>query len=386
MAHTRPFIATSIALAGAAAIAAGPGIVATGAPTPLALSNAKYELTSLADITIEGITGALVDGWGGFIGPDDAFYPNTFNNDVKLTGANGVAYYLVDQALDAPYNVDKYFFEVGSQSTGNILLAGLGAAAYVGVGSAFGVDSVPAQLVKAITTGSFDLSNLNIGNILGNIDLANIGPAVLALTAGIPVLGPVASVYFTGQAPGDATVYGTGLAGVVAYAQTALPGISNLINGFGGGESDDDESEDESDHSDKAGHDESDDADEVESHDAEDAEDVEDDADDAPQPKSAAAVTVVADTTADTVAPVTAPTTAPAAVVKAPARTGIVARAAAAVAEVSAPAAEPEVGSADVAEPRPEPKRGLHRDTAAAQADAPAHTGKRSTGRAARNN
>lgn len=242
MAHARPLMNTGVALVSAAAIAVGPSIVMAGSPTPVALSTAKYQLTALADVTIEGITGALVDGWGGFIGTDDPFYPNTFNNDVKLTGANGLAYYLADQALEgiAPYNVENYFFEVGSQSSSNTVVAGLGAVAYVGVGSTFGVDSVPAQLVKAITTGAFDL-----GGILGGIDLANIVPTVLALAANVPVIGPLVSVYLTGQAPGDETAYGTGLAGVVAYAQTALPGISHLINGFGAGSDDEDDDEDD---------------------------------------------------------------------------------------------------------------------------------------------
>ncbi|MCW1958046.1 MAG: hypothetical protein KIH64_005780 [Mycobacterium sp.] len=273
MAHTRPFMITGVALASAAAIAAGPSIVMAGSPTPVALSTAKYQLTALADVTIEGITGALLDGWGGFIGPDDVFYPGTFNNDVKLTGGTGLAYYLADQALEgiAPYNVENYFFEVGSRSASNSVLAGLGAVAYVGVGSTFGIDSVPAQLVKAITTGSFDLGNINIGDVLGGIDLTNLVPTVLALAANIPVIGPLASVYLTGQVPGDETMYGTGLAGVVAYAQTALPGISDLINAIGAGGKDkaDDESESDDasedateDETEDEGEDEGDDSDE----------------------------------------------------------------------------------------------------------------------------
>lgn len=265
MAHARPLMNTGVAIASAAAIAVGPSIVMAGSPTPVALSTAKYQLTALADVTIEGIAGALVDGWGGFIGPDDPFYPNTFNNDVKLTGANGLAYYLADQALEgiAPYNVENYFFEVGSRSSSNTVLAGLGAVAYVGVGSTFGIDSVPAQLVKAITTGAFDL-----GGILGGIDLANIVPTVLALAANVPVIGPLVSVYLTGQVPGDETAYGTGLAGVVAYAQTALPGISDLINGFGAGSDDEDDDEDD---------DESDDERDEESDEESDEDDLDDD-------------------------------------------------------------------------------------------------------------
>jgi hypothetical protein len=382
MAHTRPFLITGVALASAAAIAVVPSVVTVGAPTPTALSTASYELTALTDVTIEGITGALLDGWGGFIGPDDVFYPDTFNNDVKLTGVNGVAYYLADQALDgiAPYNLENYFFEVGSRDPSNAVLTGLGAVAYVGVGSAFGVDSVPAQLVKAITTGSFDLSSINIGNILGNIDLANLAPAVLALTAGIPVIGPVASVYLTGMAPGDATVYGTGLAGVAAYAGTALPGISNLLNAIGGGGVDkgDDEADDEAD-------------DETENE-IDDADEIDDETDDEAKSgksgksdwkaKSAAAVTVVSETVADIDAPSVAlnesADTAPA--VKVP------------------HVGEQEAGSSDIAASsdiadasdmpaKPvAPKRGIHRGGKADKGDAPDRTAKRTATRPSRSN
>lgn len=367
MAHTRPFLTTGVALASAAAIAAVPSVVTVGTPTPAALSTATYELTALADITIEGITGALIDGWGGFIGPDDIFYPNTFNNDAKLTGANGVAYYLADQALEgiAPYNLENYFFEVGSRSQSNAALAGLGAVAYVGVGSAFGVDSVPAQLVKAITSGSFDLSSINIGAILGNIDLANLAPAVLALTAGIPVIGPVTSVYLTGTAPGDQTVYGTGLAGVVAYAQTALPGISNLLNAIGAGGVD-------------QGDDEADDADE-----SADVDEVDDEADDEgkdadkfskfskseSKAKSAAAVTVVSDT---------------AAVIDAP--TATLNDSVASVPEVNVPDAEPSADSADSPVKPLAPKRGIHRVATADKADAHDRPAKRTANRSSRSN
>ncbi len=373
MAHTRPFLTTGVALASAAAIAAVPSVVTAGTPTPAALSTATYELTALADVTIEGITGALIDGWGGFIGPDDIFYPNTFNNDAKLTGVNGVAYYLADQALGgvAPYNLENYFFEVGSRSQSNAALAGLGAVAYVGVGSAFGVDSVPAQLVKAITSGSFDLSSINIGDILANIDLgsfdlANLAPAVLALTAGIPVIGPVTSVYLTGRAPGDETVYGTGLAGVVAYAETALPGISNLLNGIGAGGVD-------------AGDDEADDTDEAD--DVDDADDLDeaddvDEADDADKPgkskskaKSAAAVTVVSDI---------------AAVIDAP--TATLNESVASVPAVNVADGETSADSSDVSVKPRAPKRGIHRVDTADKADTPDRPTKRTASRSSRSN
>jgi hypothetical protein len=389
MAHTRPFLITGVALASAAAIAVVPSVVTVGAPTPTALSTASYELTALTDVTIEGITGALIDGWGGFIGPDDVFYPATFNNDVKLTGVNGVAYYLADQVLDgiAPYNLENYFFEVGSRDPSNAVLAGLGAVAYVGVGSAFGVDSVPAQLVKAITTGSFDLSSINIGNILGNIDLANLAPAVLALTAGIPVIGPVASVYLTGMAPGDDTVYGTGLAGVAAYAGTALPGISNLLNAIGGGgvESDD-EADDEADDED-----ENDDADEIDDETDDEGKSGKSGKSDW-KAKSAAAVAVVSETVvsktavSETVADIDAPSvalnesadTAPA--VKVP----HVGEQQAGSSDIAASSGNAD--ASDMPAKPAAPKRGIHRGGTADKGDAPDRTAKRTATRSSRSN
>lgn len=219
---TRPFLMTGAALLSAAAIATAapsglPGQVA-GLPSPLKLSTAQYNLTALSDITFSGVTEALTVGWGGFIGPTDPFYPDEFNNDALLTGPAGVAYYVLDNALNGidTFNVENYFFEVGSKS-GDLIQGGLAAAAYVAAGSAFGIDSAPAQLVKALVSG-------------GSTDGLDVGAAIMSLTSGIPVVGDLTSIYFTGQASGDATEYGTGFAGVLAYASKLLPGLGDLSN------------------------------------------------------------------------------------------------------------------------------------------------------------
>lgn len=255
--QTRPFMMTGVALASAAAIATTapavvPGHIA-GLPTPLSLSQAQYELTALADISIQGAITAFTTGWGGFIGADDPYFPGEFANDVLLNGFTGVGYYLVDQAVEGivPFNLENYFFEVGSQDPSNFVYSGATAAAYVGVSEVFGADSLPAQFIGSLVTGS-----------------SSIGDAIVALTAGIPVVGDLTSVYFTGLAPNDATEYGTGITGVLSYAlQKVLPGIfgggtgldiggivagvvglvSGLVDGigWGGGWSDDDEDDDD---------------------------------------------------------------------------------------------------------------------------------------------
>lgn len=214
MTATRPFLLTGAALVSAAALTVAAPAALPGVPTPLQLSTAQYELAALSDLSIQGALDAFTTGWGGFIGPADPFYPGEFANDVLLSGINGVAYYLVDQALDGidPLNLENYFFEVGSRSPGNETIAGLGAAAYVGVGSVFGADSVPAQFVKTLLGG-------------GSVDL---GTAIVTLTAGIPVVGDLTSVYFTGQVAGGTTTYGTGLAGVLAYVGTLFPALSGV--------------------------------------------------------------------------------------------------------------------------------------------------------------
>lgn len=219
--QTRPFVMTGAALASVAAMAAAapavvPGHLA-GLPTPLSLSQAQVELTALADISIQGAIDAFTNGFGGFIGADDPYFPG-FANDALLTGFQGVGYYLVDQALEGivPFNLDKYFFEVGSQNPSNFVFSGATAAAFVGASEVFGADSLPAQFLGSLITGT-----------------SSIGDAIVALTAGIPVVGDLTSVYFTGLAPNDTTEYGTGIMGVLSYAVSkVLPGIFGGASGL----------------------------------------------------------------------------------------------------------------------------------------------------------
>ena len=228
---------TASAIVAAPAMAPGAGMLAS-APTPATLSSAQYELTALSDITLQGINAAIATGYGGKLGANDPFYPGVFDNTTTVKGVYGAAYYIIDQSGFVPLNLDRYFFEAGSKAS-NPLTGGLGAVAYVGLTSVLGANSLPAQLAKAVF-------------VEGTVSLKD---AVVTLTAGIPVLGELTSVYVNGTVAGDATNYGTGFAGVAAYVKANYPAIAGLVGslnlgklGFGShgeGDSNDNESESE---------------------------------------------------------------------------------------------------------------------------------------------
>ena len=230
-------LVTASAIVAAPAMAPGAGMLAS-APTPATLSSAQYELTALSDITLQGINAAIATGYGGKLGANDPFYPGVFDNTTTVKGVYGAAYYVLDQSGFVPLNLDQYFFEAGSKAS-NPLTGGLGAVAYVGLTSVLGANSLPAQLAKAVF-------------VEGTVSLKD---AVVTLTAGIPVLGELTSVYVNGTVAGDATNYGTGFAGVAAYVKANYPAIAGLVGslnlgklGFGShgeGDSNDDESESE---------------------------------------------------------------------------------------------------------------------------------------------
>lgn len=213
-------LATASAIVAAPLMAPGAGMLA-GAPAPTALSSAQYELTALSDITLQGINDAITNGYGGNLGPNDPYYPGVFNNDTKVTGLNGALYYVLDKSGVVPFNLQDYYFEAG----------GVKAVAYVGVTNLFGANSLAGQLAKSVFVD-------------GTVTIQD---AVVALTAGIPVLGELTSVYVNGTVAGDTTNYGTGFAGVAAYVEAKYPAIAGLIGSlnfgkFGG--HDDNESED----------------------------------------------------------------------------------------------------------------------------------------------
>lgn len=191
---------TGVALASAAAVvAAVPAIVPShdvavaSSPAPLALSTAKYELTSITEITVQGINDAYWFGWGGFLGPDTPYYQA--ENNIYLQGIPGVLYYLTDCATsdncsdpEQPSNgltLDNYFFEAG----------GVPAVIDVVVNEVFGEGSVPGLLADSIFKyGTTNVINSLIYSAAEGLPEFNLGPVKLGG-------GILAGLYFYGETP-----------------------------------------------------------------------------------------------------------------------------------------------------------------------------------------
>jgi hypothetical protein len=192
------------------------------APALARVSSAQYELTALTDITLGGVTGAFVHGWGGYISdgsstPRDPYW-NDFPGDpvnatslpIKQYGVLGVAYYVTSKALDDNPAVN-YFFEASPD-----------AAAFVALMQTTGGASTPAG---AVIRYAYSVPGL-------------FGKIVVAATADIPVVGGVASAYYNGygKAPngipsvvrylGDTVVHylQTGTVASAAAVHAAVPG------------------------------------------------------------------------------------------------------------------------------------------------------------------
>jgi hypothetical protein len=215
---------TSAALVFAATPAPVPlnDVKVAAAPAPARLSNAKYELTGLSDISLDGIATAYWQGWGGYIQKDDPYFPwvNPTNaNPIYSSGAAGALYYVIDNLLDGPLstNLDNYFFEMGA-ATG----AGLPALIYAATAQTFGVNSLPAFLADTIFMTGMTVTVQSL---------------VLLATSGIPKidLGPVqigggilAHLFFTGETPDGKYSYGNvGLSAIAGYIQHQ---ISEALN------------------------------------------------------------------------------------------------------------------------------------------------------------
>ncbi|MCV7346470.1 hypothetical protein [Mycolicibacterium rhodesiae] len=210
---------TGAALASAAAIvAAAPAYlpthdIALGASTPLPLSTAKYELTAITDITIQGINDAYWFGWGGYIQADNTYYPGV--SDVYVSGASGVLYYLVDNAAETflpGFDLDNYFFEVGFPSI-----------PYVGAGELFGTSSPIFQAAQAtFYYGIPNVINSIVSSAAQLVPTFDLGPVKLGG-------GILASLFFYGQTPdynpttGAGFSYSTnGLSAILAYVATSI--------------------------------------------------------------------------------------------------------------------------------------------------------------------
>ncbi|OYN79308.1 hypothetical protein CG716_13240 [Mycolicibacterium sphagni] len=214
---------TGAALASAAAIVtASPALLPThdlavGAPAPLALSTAKYELTAITDITLQGINDAYWFGWGGYITTTNTYYPGVSN--IYVSGASGVLYYVVDNAIESfvpGFDLDNYFFEEGFP-----------AVPYVAAGEIFGTSSPIFKAAQAVFYyGIPNLINSVVTSAAELVPSFNIGPVKLGA-------GYLASLYFYGQTPdyvaptdttpGTGFAYSTnGLSAIIAYISTSI--------------------------------------------------------------------------------------------------------------------------------------------------------------------
>ncbi|AKK29228.1 hypothetical protein AB431_24025 [Mycobacterium sp. EPa45] len=216
---------TGAALASAAAIvAASPSYLPTndlavGASTPLPLSTAKYALTAITDITIQGINDAYYFGWGGYVGcgavvndqctnvPEDTYYPGVKN--IYIAGASGVLYYLVDNALESfvpNFDLDNYYFEIGAPSI-----------PYVGSGELFGTSSPIFQAAQAtFYYGIPNVVNSVVASVAQLVPTFDVGPVKLGG-------GILTSLFFYGATPDGSFDYGTpGLSAILAYISTSI--------------------------------------------------------------------------------------------------------------------------------------------------------------------
>jgi hypothetical protein len=242
--RTRPFVVTGAALASAAAVVmATPDLVSTrdlsiaSAPSPTRLSTANYELTALADITVQGISDAYWFGWGGYVGcgdvnaqgqctytPQDTYYPGV--NQVYASGVSGVLYYLIDNAVDQftpDFDLDNYFFEIGWLNGGypNATYSGVGSLFYVGAGELFGTDSPIFQVAKTVFY-------YGITNVINQTIVTLATALVPEITLGPVTVGGgiLASLYYYGQTPDQSfQANSNGLPAIWAYISTALTGL-----------------------------------------------------------------------------------------------------------------------------------------------------------------
>lgn len=131
---SRPYTATSAALASAAFLAAAaPAVlpveqvtkVAAMMPAPLKLSTIPYRL---AAVTLDELLDAYYNGYGAQV-----------TDNVTVNGVSGVLYYVIDTQLAANTDLDNYFFEVSP-----------GYAVEQALYETFGSDSAIGQAVNLI--------------------------------------------------------------------------------------------------------------------------------------------------------------------------------------------------------------------------------------------
>ena len=229
-------VAAAAVISSAAIVAATPSPMAGGdeAYTPTKLSTAKYELTAISDITINGIIDAYWNGTGGYVGsynyaegeyfdPDkiyapavkdgqlvppyeaDPYYGNSFfngavevrdpetgsligykynQNPAAVYGASGALYYLESNVLESllpGFDLDRYYFE----------MPGLPAVLYVGASEYFG--PAAGQAVAALQTLPYQVTQAFVGATEG-LPTFYVGPVKLGG-------GILSNLYFNGATP-----------------------------------------------------------------------------------------------------------------------------------------------------------------------------------------
>lgn len=232
-------VAAAAVVTSAALVAAVP-TAPSQAYSPTKLSTAKYELTALNDITIDGISQAYFNGWGGYIGvgnnvtdptsPDyglDKYYPGINPNDsspVYAYGVPGVLYYLTDNIITTflpNFNLQNYYFEVAAAGGAALpALIYVGASEYIpGGGAIVGIIQNAVGLAQnAVISAASILPQVNIGpvaignGILASLYLKGATPAYINSTT-----GPSYNYNYNGANPG-------GLSAILAYVSTSLSG------------------------------------------------------------------------------------------------------------------------------------------------------------------
>jgi hypothetical protein len=197
------------------------------APSPTRLSTANYELTALADITVQGISDAYWFGWGGYVQADDEFYGPNFNQaPIYVSGIPGALYYLIDNAVDQfnpDFDLDNYYFEIGSLNYGypNAIYSGASALLYVGTGQLFGTDSPIFQAAKTVFY-------YGVTNVINSTIVTLSTALVPELTIGPVTVGGgiLASLYYYGYTPDQSFIANSnGLPAIWSYISTALTGL-----------------------------------------------------------------------------------------------------------------------------------------------------------------
>ena len=236
--HTRPFLITGAALASAAAIvAASPAFAPSNAlPSPAALSSAKYELATFADVftipTSEWIA-SYFQGYGGVIGPTvtpnptpppaTVSTPNPYapqcNNDCTVAGVSGIAYLLADALINGNGK--------GWSDSGNWATSGVNYFYEAGLG--YGIEYL-AQTAVGSTNPLLQtaIALYFAGPVIGTQLYTTALTLSAALVNGVPLLGPyiAGGIYaYLGVGPtGQANGYTQGLSGVLNY-------ITDLVTG-----------------------------------------------------------------------------------------------------------------------------------------------------------